>query len=97
LNIIKAVLDSPAATLAPSDAKVRNINSGDNIRIFSKFGQIVTTAAISDRIPSGIIVMPNGIWLDEGGGSNMLIEARFTDIGFGAAFHDTRVEVEKAD
>ena len=97
LNIIKTVLDSPAATLAPSDAKVRKINNGDKIRIFSKLGQIVTTAAISNRIPSGIIVMPNGIWLDEGGGSNMLIEARFTDIGFGAAFHDTRVEVEKAD
>jgi anaerobic selenocysteine-containing dehydrogenase len=97
LNIINAVLERPSASLALSDAKKRKIQSGDKIRIISKLGQIITTAAISNRIPAGIIVLPNGLWLNEGGGGNFLIEGRFTDIGFGAAFHDTRVEVEKAE
>ena len=60
-------------------------------------GEIITSARISNRIPHGIIVLPNGIWLNEGGGGNHLIAGRFTDMGFGAAFHDTMVEVEKAD
>jgi anaerobic selenocysteine-containing dehydrogenase len=97
LSIIRTTLEQPAAILAPSDARKRKINSGDNIRIFNKLGKIVTSARISRRIPHGIIVLPNGIWLSEGGGVNSLIEGRFTDIGFGAAFHDTMVEVEKAD
>jgi anaerobic selenocysteine-containing dehydrogenase len=97
LNVIRANVPAPAAELSPSDAKERRINMGDKIRIFNTSGEIVTFARISDRMPVGIIALPNGIWLNEGGGGNHLIAGRFTDIGFGAAFHDTKVEVELAD
>jgi anaerobic selenocysteine-containing dehydrogenase len=96
LNIINTVLEKPAAMLVPSDAKERRITGGDKIWILNNKGRIITTAVISNRIPAGIVVLPNGIWLNEGGGGNLLIEAQFTDIGYGAAFHDTRIEVEKA-
>ena len=43
------------------------------------------------------MVFPNGIWFNEGGGGNKLISAGETDIGFGAAFHDNRVEIEEVD
>ena len=33
----------------------------------------------------------------EGGGGNQLIAGEETDIGFGAAFHDNRVEIEGVD
>jgi hypothetical protein len=39
-------------------------------------------------------VFPNGIWFKEGGGVNHLISEKETDIGFGAAFHDNRIEIE---
>jgi len=97
LNIIRTTLPEPAAELSPFDAKKRRIITGDRIRIRNSEGEIVTRARISGRVPRGIIVLPNGIWLSEGGGGNHLITGRFTDIGFGAAFHDTRVEVEKAE
>jgi anaerobic selenocysteine-containing dehydrogenase len=97
LGVIRENVDEPAALLSPSDAKKRRINTGDKIRVFNMVGEIFTTAGISNRIPAGIIVLPNGIWMSEGGGGNHLISARFTDIGFGAAFHDSKVEVEKAD
>jgi hypothetical protein len=43
------------------------------------------------------VLLPNGIWLSEGGGGNCLIAGWETDMGFGAAFHDTMVEVEKTE
>jgi anaerobic selenocysteine-containing dehydrogenase len=97
LNIIRRTVPFPAASLSPADAKKRKIISGDTIRIFSERGELVTSVRISNRIPHGIIVLPNGIWLNEEGGGNNLIAGRFTDMGFGAAFHDSMVEVEKAD
>ena len=97
LSIIKKTVPVPAASLSPADAKKRRILNGDRIRIFNARGEVITFARISNRIPHGIIVLPNGIWLNEGGGGNNLIEGRFTDMGFGAAFHDSTVEIEKAD
>jgi anaerobic selenocysteine-containing dehydrogenase len=97
LNIIRTTVQEPAASLSPADAKKRKISTGDKIRIFNMMGEIISSARISNRIPKGIIVLPNGLWLNEGGGGNKLISGIFTDMGFGAAFHDTRVEVEKAD
>jgi hypothetical protein len=46
-------------------------------------------------VPAGTVVLPNGIWLDEGGGGNNLIPGIETDMGYGSAFHDSRVEVER--
>jgi anaerobic selenocysteine-containing dehydrogenase len=97
LNLIKTSVGKPATLISPADAKKRRINSGDRIRIFNKTGEINSSAGISDRIPHGIVVLYNGIWVNEGGGGNHLIEGRHTDMGFGAAFHDTRVEIEKAE
>jgi anaerobic selenocysteine-containing dehydrogenase len=97
LNIIRATVQEPVAGLAPADAKKRKINTGDKIRIYNKQGEIYSSARISNRIPPGIVVLPNGLWLNEGGGGNNLIDGRHTDMGFGSAFHDSMVEVEKAE
>jgi len=97
LEIIKSTLEKPAALISPADARERGIISGDTIRIFNDIGAVISPAEISNRIPRGIIVMTNGIWLSEGGGGNHLVAGRHTDIGFGAAFHDTYVEAAKAD
>ena len=45
----------------------------------------------------GTVVLPNGVWCNEGGGGNHLIDGRETDMGYGAAFHDNQVEVERVD
>lgn len=96
LEIIKQVIESPAAEMSFMDAETRNIINGDKIRIYNQKGSIESIARVTGRIPAGCIVLNNGIWLQEGGGGNFLTESQETDIGFGAAFHGNRVEVEKA-
>lgn len=97
LKIIKETIPEPAVGISFPEAAKRNIASGNKIRVFNRSGEIISTVKISNRIPKGIIVLSNGIWLKEGGGGNYLISGRETDMGFGAAFHDNRVEIERVE
>lgn len=97
LKIIKETIQEPAVGISPIDASLRNISTGDKIRVYNLTGEIFSNARISNRVQTGTVVLPNGVWFNEGGGGNHLIAGRETDMGFGAAFHDNRVEVEKAD
>jgi anaerobic selenocysteine-containing dehydrogenase len=90
-------VQEPVVGISPADAAKRNIFTGNKIRLFNKTGEIISTAIVSNRIQSGIIILPNGIWNSEGGGGNHLIVGSETDIGFGAAFHDNMVQVERID
>lgn len=94
LKIISGSIPEHAAGLSPKDAEMRKIMTGQKIRLFNKNGEIFSLAKISNRVPSGCVVLPNGIWINEGGGTNSLISAVETDMGHGAAFHDNRVEIE---
>lgn len=94
LDIIRSSTPAPALLISPSDAMTGKIANGDKVRIFNDHGEIISTAAISARIPEGVVVLHNGIWLEEGGGGNKLISGRETDMGYGAAFHDNRVDVK---
>ncbi len=97
LKIIKETVQEPAVGISPGDAAKRNIYSGNKIRVFNQTGEIISVARISNRIPAGLVVLPNGIWYNEGGGGNHLITGRETDMGYGAAFHNNTVEVERVD
>lgn len=94
LNIIRESVPLPATAISPADAERRGITSGQRVRIYNDNGEIFSVAAISNRVPLGIVALPNGIWRNEGGGGNFLIEGKETDMGYGAAFHDNMVEVE---
>lgn len=97
LKVIKVISPEPAVMLSFSDAANRLISDGQKIRIFNDCGEILSIARVSHRIPSGTVLLYNGIWTQEGGGGNNLIAGRETDIGFGAAFHDNMVEIEKTE
>ncbi len=97
LNIIKEMSEPPSVGISPLDAGKRNISSGSRIRVYNTIGEIISTAKVSNRVLDGTVVLPNGIWYKEGGGGNHLIDSRETDMGFGAAFHDNMVEVERVD
>jgi anaerobic selenocysteine-containing dehydrogenase len=96
LEIIKKTIEDPSCLeISPADAGERKIRNGDKLRVFNSRGELFCTARISNRLPGGIAVLPNGIWFSEGGGGNMLVDPDETDMGHGAAFHDTRVQIEK--
>jgi len=96
LNAIKDVSDSPSLWISQTDAEKRKIKDGDVVKVVNQNAAIITEARISDRVPEGIVSLPNGIWKDEGGGGNYLVSPQETDMGHGVAFHDTMVEVVKA-
>jgi anaerobic selenocysteine-containing dehydrogenase len=95
LNIIRDLVKAPFISISPADASSRDLSDGDKVRLFNQQGELFGRVSISGRLPSGIAVLPNGVWLNEGGGVNSLIAGVETDIGFGAAFHDNRVEIER--
>lgn len=97
LNIIKEFSNDNLLRISPADADSRKLRDGALVRVFNSAGQIFCRISITNRAPEGVIVLPNGIPEDEGGGSNNLIEGVHTDIGYGSAFHDNYVEVEAAE
>jgi anaerobic selenocysteine-containing dehydrogenase len=95
LDVIRKNADSPALEISVKDATDIGLHDGDKIRIFNKNGSIDTVARITDRLQKGVVVLHNGIWFDEGGGSNYLTMSLETDFGYGAAFHGQPVKVVK--
>jgi len=97
LDVIKSLIEPPAWEISVSDARRLGIKSGDRIRISNSRGEVTGKVRVTTRVRRGSLVFPNGVWIEEGGGVNALIEPAETDMGYGAAFHNTGVNVEKAD
>jgi len=97
LKIIKETNPEPYIRISPVDAISRSLIDGQKIRVFNQIGEVISRVKITNRVLPGLVVFPNGIWFNEGGGVNQLISGQETDIGFGAAFHDNRVEIEGVD
>lgn len=95
LGVIRHVTGGPAWEISDADAARKGLISGDRIRIFNSRGEVKGRVTVTARVKEGSLIFPNGIWLSEGGGVNRLIEPRETDMGHGAAFHNTRVDIEK--
>jgi anaerobic selenocysteine-containing dehydrogenase len=82
----------------PADAAPRGIADGDPVRIFNDRGSIDLTAFLSGRVPAGVVAgRLDWAKLSPGGNNvNALTSERLTDIGGGATFYSTLVEVAKA-
>jgi anaerobic selenocysteine-containing dehydrogenase len=96
LPSIRALDPEPVVRLAPEDAEKRGLRAGDRARVFNDRGELRLRLAVDHGLRPGVAVVPNGWWLADGGAVNVLSKARETDMGFGAAFHENLVEVEKA-
>jgi anaerobic selenocysteine-containing dehydrogenase len=95
LEVVKSVIEAPAWEISVADARRLQLKSGDTVRVFNSRGETQGRVKVTARVRDGSIVFPNGIWFAEGGGVNRLIHPAETDMGYGAAFHNTRVEIEK--
>lgn len=87
-----------AVTLHPSDAAARGIQPGDRVRVHNSLGEVLCTAAVSDRLRPGVATIPKGAWQRSsanGETSTALIPDRVDDVAQGACFNDARVEVER--
>jgi molybdopterin guanine dinucleotide-containing S/N-oxide reductase-like protein len=82
----------------PVDAMSRGVAEGDRVRVFNDRGAVVLTAMLNASLPAGVVAARLD-WAKlhpEGANVNVLTSERLTDIGGGATFYSTLVEVEKA-
>jgi molybdopterin guanine dinucleotide-containing S/N-oxide reductase-like protein len=82
----------------PKDAAARGIGDGDAVRIWNDRGELKLTAMMNASLPEGVVAgQLDWAKLSAGGGNvNALTSERLTDIGAGATFYSTLVEVAKA-
>jgi anaerobic selenocysteine-containing dehydrogenase len=93
---IRALDPGPRLHLAPQDALDRGLATGDRARVFNDRGELVLPVRVDQSLRAGCAVAFNGYGQEHGGSVNLLSMGRETDMGHGAAFHDNRVQVEKA-
>jgi anaerobic selenocysteine-containing dehydrogenase len=81
-----------------SDAAARGIGEGDTIEIFNDRGSLQMKAHVNGHLPLGVVAgRLNWNKLSPGGNNvNLLTSQALTDIGGGATFYSTLVEVRKA-
>jgi anaerobic selenocysteine-containing dehydrogenase len=96
LDSIRAVSPEPFVQINPVDAESRGICDGATTRIFNNRGELRIKARLDWSIKTGCVAVTNGWWITQGGTVNFCSLGRETDMGHGAAFHDTMVEIEKA-
>jgi anaerobic selenocysteine-containing dehydrogenase len=81
----------------PADAAARQLVSGDEVAVFNLRGRISLTASVGASVAAGVVAAR----LDwhklshDGANVNTLTSQRLTDIGGGATFYSTLVQVEK--
>ncbi len=95
LDLLRPLEPAPLLTLSPADAQARGLRNGDRARLFNRRGELRLAVRLDGGVRPGVCFVPNGFWLAEGA-VNLLSAGRETDMGHGAAFHDTCVEVEAA-
>ncbi len=98
LPIIQKMEDPNRLEIGAADAKARGIGDGDRVRVFNDRGEIFLTASVDGAVPAGVVAsFLNWAKLTPGGGNiNVLTSDRLTDLGGGATFYSTLVEVERA-
>ncbi len=92
-------MESPALLeIHPDDAKARQIDDGQPVRVFNDRGEIRLTAKLTDAVQPRVL----GARLDwakagaEGININVLTSERLTDIGRGATFYSVLVDIQPA-
>jgi anaerobic selenocysteine-containing dehydrogenase len=84
--------------ISAEDALPRGIVNGDRVRIFNDRGEVFLRARVDGEVRAGVVGARLG-WakLSENGFNiNVLTPARLADMGGGATFYSTLVEVERA-
>lgn len=95
LKMIDQFDDASLIFINPSDALVKGITDGEIIEVFNDQGTIEGKAKFDFGLRAGCILIKNGRWMHEGGSVNLLTRQIETDMGYGAAFYDNRVDIRR--
>lgn len=85
----------PFCVLHPDDAKARNLADGSYVDLANDRGKVTLRLRVSDEVQAGVVLVPGqrGARETKGGTVNMLCSERFTDMGEGATYQSTWLEV----
>lgn len=81
----------------PADAASRAITDGDQVRVFNDLGDVHCQANVTPEVRIGVLSMPKGLWSKStlnGQTANALAPDTLADLGGGACFNDTRVQIQ---
>ena len=82
----------------PADAAARQLAEGDRVKVFNDRGAVELTAKMNPSLPRGVVTarMDWAKLSPDGNNVNALTSERLTDLGAGATFYSTLVEVTKS-
>jgi anaerobic selenocysteine-containing dehydrogenase len=85
----------PCCVLHPDDAGKRGLADGQQVRLFNERGAVGLVLRVSDEVQPGVALVPGQRPDDEAvsGTINMLCSDRYTDIGEGATYQSTYLDV----
>jgi len=86
----------PSCVLHPNDARRRGLENGDKVRLFNGRGEVGLVLRMSDETQEGVVVVTGQRPEAEAvsGTINNLCSDRLTDIGAGATYQSTFLDVE---
>ncbi|HEV2335345.1 MAG TPA: molybdopterin-dependent oxidoreductase [Stellaceae bacterium] len=86
----------PACILHPEEARRRGLADGANVRLYNDRGAVGLVLKISDEVTAGVVLVPGQRPDGEtvAGTVNMLCSDRYTDLGDGATYQSTFLDVE---
>ena len=96
LPSFRAEEKEPRLEIHPADAAARGIADGARIKVFNDRGELALRACVTTRARQGVVVALSIWWrklAPDGRNANELTGQALTDIGAGATFYDTLVEV----
>ncbi len=85
----------PFCILHPEDARTRGLKDGDQVRVFNDRGEIGLMLKVADEVQPGVLLVPGQRPTGEAvsGTINMLCSDRYTDMGEGATYQSTWLDV----
>jgi anaerobic selenocysteine-containing dehydrogenase len=90
---------APVCMLHPAEAASRNLRDGQHVRVFNDRAAIGLVLRVSDEVQAGVAFVPGQRRDDEtlSGTVNMLCSDRYTDMGEGATYQSTWLDVAAWD
>ncbi|MCF8232612.1 MAG: molybdopterin-dependent oxidoreductase [Bacteroidales bacterium] len=86
------------------DAKEKNLESGDMVKVYNDRGTIVMPCRVTNKILPGVVDLPQGAWwtpdengIDRRGNVNVLTSHKWTPLALGNAQHTIMANIEKAE
>jgi anaerobic selenocysteine-containing dehydrogenase len=85
----------PCCVLHPDEARARGLADGQQVRLFNDLGAMGLVLRVSDEVQPGVVLVPGQRPDDEAvsGTINLLCSDRYTDMGEGATYQSTFLDV----